>query len=127
MVPAVGTSVACLESPVGRLVPTICFGNVERLSSFDTRLSEPQDLIQHNLPLVGGFSGAPVVNAKGQLVGITNESSYRLLKAEEIVIGKHGQIQRNNARLLDAADMNFAVKADHLKDWLDEITVGEFQ
>jgi hypothetical protein len=118
-------SVGYPESPGGLLAPTVRFGNVERLSGLDTRVSESQDLIQHNLPLVGGFSGAPVVNAKGQLVGITNESSYRLLNAEEIVIGVHGQIASGNTRLLDAADMNFAVNARQLRKWLMSITGEE--
>jgi S1-C subfamily serine protease len=116
------TEVAAIEyadTVDGNVVPTIKFGTVERLSAFDTRLFHSNDLVQHNIPLVGGFSGGPIINLDGQLVAITTESSYRMLKSDEVVSNNRSRVRKGPIRLLDAADVNFAVCAVHLKKCLD--------
>ena len=98
---------------------------MERLSSLDTRFTDQKDVIQHNLPLVGGFSGAPIINMQGQLVGITTESSFRVIKADEITSKRIGDIGKGPIRLIDAANINFAIGASHLNDWLGALRIGE--
>lgn len=117
------TSVEYHVAVNGEIRPTIRFGCTERVSSLDTRISSPPELIQHNIPLVGGFSGAPIVNMNGEVIGIATASSYRMIGADEILRSEHGLVKRSgNIRLLDAANFSFAVSAELLSRWLQQLS-----
>ena len=112
-------TIAMPPSPATEIHPTYRFGRIER--TFGELKSEygKYTLIQHDLPSVGGCSGAPLLDKKGELIGIVTSSSFRFIYAKEL--SKGGLVfGEGPVRLLDAANVNFATNAIHLRDWLKE-------
>lgn len=105
-----------LEEP---FVPTVRCGRVERLIDVgDLAKSSLRNLLQLDVPLVGGFSGSPVVNFSGKVVGIAVFATHRHIK----VMADDAKTSRGDTtRILDAAHVSFAVSATLLKEMLDGI------
>ena len=105
--------------PEGVFVPTIRCGRVERIVDVgDLAMSSQQNLLQLGIPLVGGFSGSPVVNVDGEVVGIAVFATHRLLNAREEQ-GARPTLS-NTTRILDPAHVSFAVSTILLAELLDE-------
>jgi len=102
------------QSAGSRFTPTLKFGHIERL--IDDIASSRVGLIQHGLPLTGGFSGSPLVNQHGEVVGIVNTSSHVPLPSTYSTLMSPGA----RSRMLDPGGINFAVPAKRLVDWLDK-------
>lgn len=72
---------------------------------FQTRIQNgPNRLIQHGLPITGGASGSPMINAAGKVVG--------LISSMNVSRGLAG-------RMPNAADVNFSQRVDFLYDLFD--------
>ena len=50
------------------------FGNISALTDVFMCKAEPEDrlLIQHSVPVTGGVSGSPLIDASGKVIGIVN-------------------------------------------------------
>lgn len=106
-----------LEEP---FVPTVRCGRVERLIDVDDLAKSSQrNLLQLDVPLVGGFSGSPVMNFGGKVIGIAVFATHRHIKLMGTDNSKASR--GDTTRILDAAHVSFAVSATLLKGMLEEI------
>ena len=105
-----------------KMLPTIRIGRVERITDLQSGFDPSGELIQHNLPLVGGFSGAPIVNMAEEVIGVATVSSFRFIDAKEVPLGKNNVLNFGPTRLLDAANINFAISAIQIVECAGEVT-----
>ncbi|MFW6039122.1 MAG: S1 family peptidase [bacterium] len=98
------------EEPI---MPTIKFGHVERLVRENSSPTRAVILIQHGLPLGSGFSGSPLINRHGKVVGVVTTSTHVHWQSD-----KSSEFQGPGRRFLHPTDINFAVPAGRLRDWL---------
>ena len=106
-------------SSEGVFVPTIRCGRVERIVDVgDLTVASQRDLLQLGIPLVGGFSGSPVVNLDGEVVAVAVFASHRLLNARE-ELGERPTLS-STTRILDPAHVSFAVSVSLLAELLDK-------
>jgi S1-C subfamily serine protease len=128
-VPAVGRAVAVGGFPRGLstidygikpgkgkpIRPTIKFGSIERHMPIVNSREKRQAVLQHGLALGSGFSGSPMVNREGEVVGLVTTSTH--VHAEEMVRTEAAQ---PSGRWLNPADVNFAVPATRVRAWLND-------
>jgi len=127
-IPRVGQAITCAGFPTelesiqypqmgsAILTPTVKFGFIERIRGLDARDMVGESILQHNLPLCGGYSGSPLVDESGCLVGLATFSSYVHLTAttgNPTIPSPEG-----TRRVLDPAQINFAVSVAELRKWL---------
>jgi S1-C subfamily serine protease len=126
--PHVGQLITCAGFPTelesvqypqtgsGILTPTVKHGFIERIRGLDAREMAGESILQHNLPLCGGYSGSPLVDESGSVVGIATFSSYLHLAA---TTGKPTiPSPEGTRRVLDPAQISFAVSVAELRKWL---------
>lgn len=91
-------------------IPTVRIGFVERLVGLDNFSSTSEShLIQHSIPMAGGFSGSPVVNVAGEVVGIASFASHLLIP---------NRANDGSQRILNPSQVGFAVSKNLLEDLL---------
>lgn len=115
------TASSAISYPTGpalpeRLIPTIRIGHLERVSGLDTRPSSIPSLLQHDVGLVGGFSGAPLVGRDGRLLGIVTVSSH-VQAADSLAMSAPTSQRVQPHRVLDAGGFNFAISAIYFETW----------
>jgi hypothetical protein len=99
--------------------PTIRVGRIERLIDVsDLAAANPHSLIQCNVPIVGGFSGSPVLNLRGEVIGVATFSSHRLLRVQEIRPAGEPVAVSSTTRILDPAHVSFAVSKQFIEEML---------
>ncbi len=88
--------------------PQLQIGRLTALTDFFLVKSDPahRQLLQHTLPVQGGASGSPVLDREGQVVGILSG-------------GNLVQIGRNGVRVATGIGVNFAQRADLLRQLLN--------
>lgn len=92
---------------------TVKFGRIERIIFEDTYPN--RGLIQHGIPVMSGFSGGPMVNRKGEVVGIVNASTH-------LRVSGYSALNVSSAspmRILHPGGINFAVHSNTLRLWLE--------
>jgi hypothetical protein len=94
----------------GRLLPTVRVGRVERVSGLDTRAADAPTLIQHDLLLAGGSSGAPLVDRDGRVMGVVTVTSHVQVGGAARVIGQNAPSDAS-LRIIDPGGYGFAVSA----------------
>jgi hypothetical protein len=116
-----GAAVASVGFPIegmtGSLVVTeapsaLRFGNISALTDVFMCRADPKDLllIQHSVPVTGGVSGSPLIDASGKVIGIVNGgNTATVLKSAE---------EDDKIRIPSAALINFAQRVDLLDDLL---------
>ncbi len=126
--PRVGQAITCAGFPTelesvqypklgsAILTPTVKAGFIDRIRGLDARDMAGESILQHNLPLGGGYSGSPLVDESGSLVGMATFSSYVHLTTspEKPTIPS----PEGTRRVLDPAQINFAVSVAELRKWL---------
>jgi hypothetical protein len=88
------------------------FGNISALTNVFMCKAESEDrlLIQHSVPVTGGVSGSPLIDASGKVIGVVNGgNTATVLKAA-------GEDEK--VRIPSAALINFAQRVDLLDDML---------
>lgn len=108
-----------LDAP---FLPTVRCGRVERLIDIDdlTKASR-RDLLQLDIPMVGGFSGSPVLDFEGRVVGIAVFATHRHIGVREADEAK--PTFGGTTRLLDPAHVSFAVSAKLLRQMIEDLRV----
>jgi len=87
--------------------PTIQVANITSITDF-FRSQSPfglAQLIQHSLPAIGGASGSPIINARGEVIALLNAGN---------VVG----ISREGYRIPNAVQINYAQRVDLLRPLL---------
>ncbi len=102
-------------STVNPITPAVRFGRLERVTGLDTKASDRPTLLQHDIALVGGFSGSPLIDETGHLLGVVTWS-------HQVHVGSTSRTQDKTftlgtSRLVDAGGFNFAVSASYLESW----------
>ena len=122
-----GTPVAFLGFPIENLtannvnmdnpVASMQSGIVVAVSDFQLKNATPESnyLIRHNLPAIGGASGSPIFNSKGEAVAL-------MFGVNMIGQVKNGTVQRAPS----AAQINFAVRADLLRGVGEPVKFEDF-
>ncbi|MDG2422854.1 MAG: trypsin-like peptidase domain-containing protein [Phycisphaerales bacterium] len=84
-------------------VPQTQVGRITSITDYFNAPAEPGDglLIQHSLPATGGASGSPLINARGEVVGLLSAVNF-------IVVG--------GKRIPSAASVNFAQRSTLLEE-----------
>jgi hypothetical protein len=97
-----------------RILPTVRSGRIERVTGLDTQATAVPSLIQHDLLLAGGFSGAPLVDREGRLLGVVTATSHVHIGIGGTG-GEVGQDPTLNAsmRTIDPGGFGFAVSATY--------------
>ena len=90
-------------------IPSVMhFGHISALTDvFMCRTEEPSHLllVQHSVPVAGGASGSPLIDGKGNVIGIVTGGNVTGLKDET---------GATTGRIPNAALINFAARADLL-------------
>ncbi len=108
-----------LDAP---FVPTVRCGRIERLIDIDDLTkANHRNLLQLDIPMVGGFSGSPVVSLDGSVVGVAVFATHRHIRVREADGAKTSL--SDTTRLLDPAHVSFAVSATLLKQMVEDIRV----
>jgi hypothetical protein len=83
------------------------FGHISALTDVFMCRAEPQHqlLIQHSVPVAGGASGSPLIDGKGNVIGLVTGGNTTGLKDSTATTG----------RIPNAALINFAARADLLE------------
>jgi hypothetical protein len=104
----VASSVA-IEAP-----GTLHFGNISSLTDvFMSRADQDHRLlIQHSVPVTGGASGSPLIDASGKVIGIVNGGNTTVLKDEK-------EAANDKLRIPSAVLINFAQRIDSLEELAD--------
>jgi hypothetical protein len=100
------------SSVVSEAPSSLRFGNISALTDVFMCKAEPKDrlLIQHSVPVTGGVSGSPLIDASGKVIGIVNGgNTATVLKAADA---------DEKVRIPSAALINFAQRVDLLDDLL---------
>jgi Trypsin-like peptidase domain len=89
--------------------PTLHFGFISSLTDVFMCRAEPanQLLIVHSVPVTGGASGSPLIDASGKVIGIVNGGNTN-------VIGNAGE--DGKLRMSNAVQINYAQRVDLLKE-----------
>jgi|RifCSP13_1_1023834.scaffolds.fasta_scaffold29060_2 uncharacterized protein YukE len=115
-----GTNVASVGFPTEGLAgsetaakapATLHFGEISALTDVFMCKAEPGHrlLLKHSVPVTGGASGSPLIDASGKVIGIVNGGNTTVFKdAEDSVNAK--------VRMPNAALINFAQRVDLLQD-----------
>ncbi len=63
--------------PLGA-VPQVHYGNISALTDFFFLPTDPahSQLVQHSVPITGGASGSPIVNASGHIVAVVSSGNF---------------------------------------------------
>jgi len=90
---------------------TLHFGHISSLTDvFMCRADKDhQLLIQHSVPVTGGASGSPLIDASGKVIGIVNGGNTTVFKDKE-------EAMNAKIRMPNAALINFAQRVDLLED-----------
>jgi len=101
-----GTSSAA-KSP-----PTLHFGFISSLTDVFMCRTEPanQLLIVHSVPVTGGASGSPLIDATGKVIGVVNGGNTNVLDNA----GDAGKLRMSNA-----VQINYAQRVDLLRELED--------
>lgn len=78
-----------------------------------------------DMPIVGGFSGSPVVSLDGSVVGVAVFASYRHLRVSEV--DSEMTPRSRTTRLLDPAHVSFAVSATLVKQMVEGVSLEGVQ
>jgi hypothetical protein len=88
---------------------TIQVANITSITDFFRSQSAFGDLqlIQHSLPAIGGASGSPIINAKGEVIGLLNAGN---------VVG----VTKEGDRIGSAVAINYAQRVDLLQKLIEQ-------
>ena len=90
--------------------PTLQFGYISSLKDvFMCRTTDPEHrlLVQHSVPVAGGASGSPMIDASGKVIAIVSGGNVVMMSNPGAAIGE-------SRRAPNAALVNFAQRADLL-------------
>ena len=90
--------------------PTLQFGYISSLKDvFMCRATDPEHrlLVQHSVPVAGGASGSPMIDASGKVIAIVSGGNVVMMSNPNAAIGE-------TKRAPNAALVNFAQRADLL-------------
>jgi S1-C subfamily serine protease len=76
-------------------------------------------VVQHCTPIVGGFSGAPLMNTDGEVIGVVTYSTFRIFEARELSTDARPTLNQGTSRILDPAHVSFAVSATHVSQVIE--------
>ena len=94
-------------------VATFEFGHISALKDvFMCRADDPKHrlLVQHSVPVTGGASGSPMIDASGKVIAIVSGGNTVALNDPTAAVGA-------KSRMPNAALVNFAQRADLLRDF----------
>jgi hypothetical protein len=97
------------------LLPLVKFGRLERLTGLNVADSTQRVLLQHDLALVGGFSGSPLIDQQGALVGVVIWSQQAHLPS--LSVTSPTPLSKGAMRDVDAGGFNFAVSSEYFAHW----------
>jgi S1-C subfamily serine protease len=104
-------------STEGPWKPTFKCGRLERITDMDNR-KDGELLLQHNIPTIGGYSGAPLLNSESRVIGVIVEATH--YRFDEPVPGKSVVSRSRPRRMIHPADINFALSAQFLSQWAND-------
>ena len=137
-----GAAVAAIGFPIEEMTArmvvthapaTLHFGNISSLTDvFMCRADKPDHrlLIQHTVPVTGGMSGSPLIDASGKVIGIVSGGNTDGV-VKEVKVTKdrtsgapsddknRNRIEIENMRVPSAALVNFAQRIDSLEELRD--------
>ena len=104
-----------LAGETSELAPAPVFqdGRITRLSDWNLNAVDPADaqLITHNAGVAGGASGSPLMNDRGEVVGMVSAGSMHVVPLEE---------EGKQQRIPSGAGVNFGIRIDVLFDLLSD-------
>lgn len=118
---------------------TLHFGNISSLTDVFMCRASPEHslLIQHTVPVTGGMSGSPLVDANGKVVGVVSGgTTAKVIKevsvtpaggseAAGVASNDKSKIEAEGVRIPNAAMVNFAQRIDLLDDVRQGADVAE--
>ncbi|HZP10176.1 trypsin-like serine peptidase [Methyloceanibacter sp.] len=89
--------------------PVLHFGFISSLTDVFMSRADPANalLIQHSVPVTGGASGSPLIDARGKVIGIVNGGNTNVIDSA----GDGGKVRMSNA-----VQINYAQRVDLLRE-----------
>jgi len=103
---------------VGRITAITTDFNISEKESYPGELNT---LLQHSLPATGGASGSPLINSKGQVVGVLSAVNFAMLGKKRIPTGVGVNFAQRSNLVGEVLDGQTGMHATRSTYWSEEI------
>lgn len=103
---------------VGRITAITTDFNISEKESYPGELNT---LLQHSLPATGGASGSPLINSKGQVVGLLSAVNFAMLGKKRIPTGVGVNFAQRSNLVGEVLDGQTGMHATRSTYWSEEI------